>query len=145
MSAVRARHSDLEHEKSVAATYWITLNKSLSSYLPQNFVASSCVTEILYGRLYTTYLVCTSIDREYSIYTGVPVLMWSQQQPLLQRERSLNRNIWCVEVWELKLYFYQSAGGWKKKKEKSIPGTWCGTCKHPTDCANQRYGRLSCA
>ena len=21
----------------------------------------------------------------------------------------------------------------KKKKEKSIPGTWCGTCKHPTD------------
>ena len=33
----------------------------------------------------------------------------------------------------------------KKKKEKSIPGTWCGTCKHPTDYTNQRYGRLSCA
>ena len=29
-----------------------------------------------------------------------------------------------VEVWELKLYFYPPAGGLKKKKEKSIPGTW---------------------
>ena len=32
-----------------------------------------------------------------------------------------------------------------KRKAKSIPGTWCGTCKHPTDYTNQRYGRLSCA
>ena len=33
----------------------------------------------------------------------------------------------------------------KKEKRESIPGTWCGTCKHPTDYTNQRYGRLSCA
>ena len=25
----------------------------------------------------------------------------------------------------------------------SIPGTWYGTCKHPTDYTNQRYGGLS--
>ena len=49
------------------------------------------------------------------------------------------------KVWELKLYFYPSAGGLKKKKEKSVPGTWCGTCEHSTDYTNQRYGRLSCA
>ena len=37
-----------------------------------------------------------------------------QRELLLKRERGLNRNttcIWYVEVWELKLYFYQSAGG----------------------------------
>ena len=28
--------------------------------------------------------------------------------------------IWYMEVWELKLYFYPSAGGFKKKKEKKL-------------------------
>ena len=43
-----------------------------------------------------------------------------QLELLLQRERGLNRNtcIWYVDVWELKLYFYPSAGGFKKKKKK---------------------------
>ena len=41
-----------------------------------------------------------------------------QRELLLHRERGLNRNtkcIWYVEVWELKLYFYPSAGGLQKK------------------------------
>ena len=41
-----------------------------------------------------------------------------QRELLLQRERGLNRNTTCicyVEVWELKLYFYPSAGGFTKK------------------------------
>ena len=39
---------------------------------------------------------------------------------LLQRERGLNRNtcIWYVLVWGLKLYFYPSAGGYKKNRKK---------------------------
>ena len=37
----------------------------------------------------------------------------------MQQERGLNRNTPCilyVEVWELMLYFYPSAGGFKKQK-----------------------------
>ena len=44
-----------------------------------------------------------------------------QRKLLLQRERGLNRNtcIRYVQVWELKLYFYPSAGGLKKKQNKT--------------------------
>ena len=35
---------------------------------------------------------------------------------VLELDHFRSRSIWYVEVWELKLYFYPSAGGWKKKK-----------------------------
>ena len=54
---------------------------------------------------------------QYTLYNSV---VFAVLELFLQREGGLNRNtcIWYVEVWELKLYFYPSAGGFKKKKRK---------------------------
>ena len=45
-----------------------------------------------------------------------------------------------VQYTVLVLYVLQSRAS---RSRCSIPGAWYGTCKHPTDYTNQRYGGLS--